>query len=379
MDFDLNEEQRLLQESVNSLIEREYPFEKRSEYAAQERGWSEAIWNRFADQGLLALPFDEKDGGIGGTSIETMIVMEGLGRALILEPYLSTVVICGNILKLGASEKQRTRYLPPLMSGKEVFSFAFQEANSRYDFAAIETSAKRYGDGWSIHGAKSTVLHGDTADHFLITARTDASPEAVAVFIVPRNAAGVTIERSLTQDGIRAADVIFDRVSVDSDAIIGDAKGALPLVERVADYARAALCAEAVGAMDESIKMTVAYMKARKQFGVPIGTFQALQHRAADMYVAYEQAKSMAIYATMACEMSDPEARSVAIGSAKAQIARSARFIGQQSIQIHGGIGMTQEYKVGHYFKRLTMIELAFGDADFHIRRISQRGGVREN
>lgn len=379
MDFDFSEEQRLLQDSVNSLIDKEYPFEKRSEYSVQERGWSETIWRRFAEQGLLALPFEERDGGIGGTPVETMIVMEGLGRALVLEPYLSTVVICGNILKLGASEKQRMRYLPPLMRGEEVFSFAFQEVNSRYDFAAIETSAKRCGDGWSIHGAKSTVLHGDTADHFLVTARTDARPEAVAIFVVPKDAAGVTIERSLTQDGIRAADVIFDQVAVSAGAIIGDTEGALPLIERVADYARAALCAEAVGAMDESIKMTVAYMKARKQFGVPIGTFQALQHRAADMYVAYEQARSMAIYATMACDMADSEARSIAIGSAKAQISRSARFIGQQSIQIHGGIGMTQEYKVGHYFKRLTVIESAFGDADFHIRRVSQRGGVREN
>lgn len=379
MNFDLNEEQRLLQASVNGLIEKDYGFEKRNAYRQEECGWSRKMWLRFAEQGLLSLPFDEEDGGIGGTAVETMIVMEALGRALIVEPYLSTVVICGGFLKFGGTREQRARYLSPLMQGTETFSFAYQEKNSRYDFAAIETSARRTGEGWYIHGAKSIVLHGDTADHFIVTARTGEETGAVGIFLVPRKAAGVSISGFVTQDGVRAADVLFNHVAIGADAVIGNPDGALDLIEKIADHARMALCAEAIGAMDESIKMTVDYMKARKQFGVPIGTFQALQHRAADMYVAYEQARSMAIYAAMACEMQDSEARSIAVASAKAQIARSARFIGQQSIQIHGGIGMTQEYKVGHYFKRLTMIESAFGDADFLIRRVSRHGGVREN
>lgn len=379
MNFDLNEEQRLLQASVNGLLEKDYGFERRNAYRQESGGWSRKIWRQFAEQGLLSLPFNEEDGGIGGTAVETMIVMEALGRALIVEPYLSTVVICGGFLKFGGTPEQRVRYLPPLMQGTEIFSFAHQEKNSRYDFAAIDTRARRTDDGWYVHGTKSIVLHGDTADHFIVTARTAPERDAVGIFLVPCNAAGVSVNGFVTQDGIRAADVAFNHVAVGPDAAVGNPSGALDLIEKVVDHARMALCAEAVGAMDESIKITVEYMRARKQFGVPIGTFQALQHRAADMYVAYEQARSMAIYAAMACEMQDSEARSIAVASAKAQIARSARFIGQQSIQIHGGIGMTEEYKVGHYFKRLTMIESAFGDADFLIRRVSQHGGVREN
>jgi pimeloyl-CoA dehydrogenase small subunit len=379
MDFDLSEEQRLLKESVDGLLGDAYDFDSRKKYMKEPGGWSKSIWGRFAEQGLLGLPFAEDDGGFGAGAVETMIVMEALGRALVIEPYLATVVIGGGLLRHGGSSAQKEAHIPSIIDGSKTFAFAQLEKNSRYDLADVATSAKKKGEGWVIDGEKFVVLNGEAADTLIVTARTKGGQRdagGIGVFLAPANAKGVTKKAYPTQDGLHAADITFTGVEVGSDAVIGDPENALPLIERVVDEARTALCSEAVGLMDESLKATVEYLKTRKQFGVPIGSFQTLQHRAADMFVALEQARSMSMFATMACDFEDAKERATAVAAAKVQIGKSGKFVGQQSIQLHGGIGMTMEAKIGHYFKRLTMIENTFGDTEYHLRRVTANGGL---
>lgn len=377
MDFNLSEEQRLLKESVDGLLTDVYAFEQRKKYSKEKGGWSRLIWSRFAEQGLHGLPFVEADGGFGGGGVETMIVMEAFGRALVVEPYLATVVIGGGFLRRGGSNAQKAAHLPGIIDGSKTFGFAQLEKNSRYNLNDVTTSAKKSRDGWVIDGEKFVVLNGENADTLIVTVRIKGAQRdrgGIAVLLVPSDARGISKKSYPTQDGLRAVDMSFTRVEVGSSAAIGDPENALPLIERVIDDARTALCAEAVGLMDESLGITVDYMKTRKQFGVPICSFQSLQHRAADMFVALEQARSMAMYATMASDIDNVAERATAVAAAKVQIGRSGKFVGQQSIQLHGGIGMTMAAKIGHYFKRLTMIENTFGDADYHLRRVSETG-----
>jgi pimeloyl-CoA dehydrogenase small subunit len=379
MDFDLSEEQRLLKESVDGLLGDAYDFDSRKKYMKEKAGWSKAIWSKFAEQGLLGLPFPEDDGGFGAGAVETMIVMEALGKALVLEPYLATVVIGGGFLRHGGSAAQKAAHIPGIIEGSKTFAFAQLEKNSRYDLQDVATSAKKKGGAYVIDGEKFVVLNGEAADTLIVTARTAGGQRdaaGVGVFLVPGNAKGVAKKGYPTQDGLHAADITFTGVEVGADAVIGDAENALALIERVVDEARTAMCAEAVGLMDETLKETVEYLKTRKQFGVPIGSFQTLQHRAADMFVAVEQARSMSMFATMASDFEDAKERATAVAAAKVQVGKSAKFVGQQSIQLHGGIGMTMEAKIGHYFKRLTMIENSFGDTDYHLRRVTEGGGL---
>ncbi|QOZ22999.1 pimeloyl-CoA dehydrogenase small subunit [Bradyrhizobium sp. CCBAU 51753] len=379
MDFDLSEEQRLLKESVDGLLTDAYDFDARKKYMQEKGGWSKTLWGKLAEQGLLGLPFAEADGGFGAGAVETMIVMEALGKALVVEPYLATVVIAGGFLRHGGSAAQKAKYIPGIIDGSQTFGFAQLEKNSRYDLHDVVTTAKKKGDGWVIDGEKFVVLNGENADVLVVTARTKGGQRdktGIGVFLVPADAKGVTKKGYPTQDGLHAADITFTNVEVGADAAIGDPGNGLPLIERVADEARTALCAEAVGAMDESLKETVEYIKTRKQFGVAIGSFQSLQHRAADMFVALEQARSMSMFATMASDFDDAKERSSAVAAAKVQVGKSLKFVGQQSIQLHGGIGMTMEAKIGHYFKRLTMIENTLGDTDYHLRRVSEGGGL---
>lgn len=379
MDFDLSEEQRLLKDSVEGLLNDAYDFEKRKTYIAEKKGWSGDIWKKFADQGLLGLPFSEADGGFGGGAIETMIVMEAMGKALVVEPYLATVVLGGGFLRHGANEAQRQAHIPAIADGSKTFAFAQLEKNSRYDLADVSTTAKKKGDGWVIDGAKYVVLHGGSADTLVVTARTKGGQrdrDGIGVFLVPANANGVRIRNYPTQDGLRAADITFEGVEVGADSVLGDPEKGIDLVERVVDEARIALCSEAVGAMDESLKTAIEYLKTRQQFGVTIGSFQSLQHRGSDMFVALEQARGITMYGTMAVNFENASERSTAIAATKVQVGRSGKYIGQQSIQLHGGVGMTMEYKIGHYFKRITMIESMFGDADFHLKRIAAQGGL---
>jgi pimeloyl-CoA dehydrogenase small subunit len=382
MDFDLSEEQRLLKDSVEGLLADSYDFEQRKKHSAAKKGWSDEVWKKFAEQGLLGLPFAEADGGFGAGAIETMIVMEAMGKSLVVEPYLATVVLGGGFLRHGGSDAQRQALIPSIIDGSKTLSFAQLEKNSRYDLGDVSTTAKKKGSGYVISGEKFVVANGDSADSFIVTARTKGGQRdaaGVGVFLVPANAKGVRAKGYPTQDGLRAANVTFEQVEVGADAVLGDPENGLPLVERVVDEARIALCSEAVGAMDESLKVTIEYLKTRQQFGQNIGKFQVLQHRGSDMFVALEQARGITMYGTMAVSYDDANERSTAIAATKVQVGRSLKYIGQHSIQLHGGVGMTMEYKIGHYFKRLTMIESTFGDADHHLRRIAAQGGLFKN
>jgi pimeloyl-CoA dehydrogenase small subunit len=379
MDFDLSDEQRLLKDSIDRLMAAEYGFDKRKVYAASPEGSSGDLWAKYAELGLLALPFAEADGGIGGGATEIMIVMEALGRALALEPYLATVVLGGGVLREGGSAEQKARIVPGVASGETRLALAIQEKQSRYDLADVQTAARRDGGDWVLDGEKGVVIGGDSADRIFVTARTGGARRdrgGIGVFMVDASAPGVSRRGYVTQDGQRAAQLNFAGLRVAAGDVIGDPANGLPLVERVVDETIAALCAEAVGVMSMMHATTLDYLKTRKQFGLTIGSFQAIQHRAADMFVALEQARSMAMYATMMASEANARERSRAMSAAKVQIGRSGRQIGQEAVQMHGGIGMTMEYSVGHAFKRMTMIDKMYGDADYHLTRLAGLGGL---
>jgi pimeloyl-CoA dehydrogenase small subunit len=381
MDFDLTEEQRLLQESVGKLIADEYDFEKRKAYARETAGYSEARWAQYAELGLLGLPFSESLGGSSGTPVETMIVMEAFGRGLVLEPYLATVILAGSLLRLGGSAAQQQALIPSITEGKLRLAFAHGERQSRYDLFDVAATARAAGGGYVLNGQKGVVLHGDSTNRLIVSARTAGAQrdaEGISLFLVDARADGVSIQGYPTVDGLRAAEIGFHDVKLDADALLGVKDRGLPVISRAIDIATAAVCAEAVGAMTALHELTVEYLKTRKQFGVPIGSFQALQHRAVDMLVALEQARSMAYLATMMAESDDAPDRRRMISAAKVQVGRSARFVGQQAIQLHGGIGMTAEYKAGHYFKRISMIDTLFGDADHHLAIVASAGGLTD-
>jgi pimeloyl-CoA dehydrogenase small subunit len=375
MDFDLNEEQRLLADNVARLTKDRYGFESRKAYRAAPLGFSEELWRRYAELGLLGVPFAEEDGGFGGGAVETMLIMEAFGRALVLEPYLATVVLAGGLVKRGASAEQRAALIPQIASGDLRLAFAHSERQSGWDLFDVASSARKDGAGYKLNGEKGLVLHGDSAHKLVVSARSAGARRdrgGVGLFLVDASAPGLARRGYATQDGQRAAEITLTDVRVEAHDVIGDPESAAPAIERVVDEAIAALCAEAVGTMSEALEITVDYLKTRKQFGVPIGSFQALQHRAADMVVAVEQARSMMMLATMTAGDDDAGPRARAISAAKAQIGRSARFVGQQATQLHGGIAMTYEYKLGHLFKRMTMIDMTFGDMDAHLRRLSE-------
>jgi pimeloyl-CoA dehydrogenase small subunit len=379
MDFDLSEEQRLLRDSVSRMIADAYTFERRKTYAKEPTGYSLERWAQYAELGLLGLPFAEEDGGIGGTPVETMIVMEAFGSGLVLEPYLATVVLGGGLLRFGGSAAQRQALIPEIASGRLRLAFAYTERQSRYDLADVATTARLDGGFFVLDGHKGVVLHGDSADRIIVSARTaggQREAQGISLFLVDRQAAGVAMQGYPTVDGLRAAEITLHHVKVGPDALIGEKDHALPLIERAVDAGIAAVASEAVGAMTVMHALTIDYLKTRKQFGVPIGSFQALQHRAVDMLVALEQARSMAILATMLADADDAAERRRTMSAAKVQIGRSGRIVGQQAIQLHGGIGMTMEYQVGHYFKRVSMIDTLFGDADHHLGLVARAGGL---
>ena len=380
MDFDLTDEQRLLKDSVERLIADHYAFEQRKKYMAEPAGWSTAVWNQYAELGLLGLPFEETLGGFGGGAVETMIVMEAFGRGLVLEPYFATVILGGGLLRRAGSEALRAALVPQIVAGNLKLAFAHVERQSRYDLADVATTARKDGDGYVLDGAKSVVLHGDCADKLLVTARVSGARrdhDGIGLFLVDADAAGVTRRGYPTQDGLRAAELTLSGVRVAADAALSD--NALPAIEHVVDEAIAALCAEAVGTMQAMHETTLEYLKTRQQFGRPIGSFQVLQHRSVDMLVALEQARSMAMFAAVMAGEEDATERRRAIAAAKVQIGRSGKHIGQEAIQLHGGIGMTMEYSVGHYFKRMTMIDMLFGDADVHLATLARVGGLFGN
>ncbi|MGY4408235.1 acyl-CoA dehydrogenase family protein [Bradyrhizobium sp. USDA 3315] len=379
MDLNLSEEQRLLKDGVERLMREHYSFEDRRKYQAGKSGFSEAMWARYAELGLLGLPFSEADGGLGAGAVETMIVMEAFGKALILEPYFATVVLAGGILRHGANEAQKANLVPAITEGRIKLAFAYAEPQSRYDLFDVETRAKRDGEGWVLNGTKGLVLHGDVADKIIVSARTAGvvrERDGIGLFLVDAHAPGLIRRAYPTQDGLRAVELTLQNVRIAAADVIGDPAGGFPIISRVSDEAVAALCAETVGCFAEMHAITVNYLKTRKQFGTTIGSFQVLQHRAVDMFVELEQSRSMALYATMMAGECDVTERERAISAAKAQIGQSSKALGRQAIQLHGGIGMTMEYSIGHYFKHVTMIDTWFGDIDHHLQRLASLGGL---
>lgn len=377
MDFDLTDDQRLLKDSVGRLIADHYTFEKRKTYMREPAGFSAAMWDQIAELGLLGLPFPETLGGFGGGAIETAIVMEAFGRGLVLEPYFATVILGGGLLRRFAPEGVLGGLAPRIAAGKMRLAFAHVERQSRYDLFDVTTTARRDGPAWVLDGAKSVVIHGGAADQLLVTARIGGEQrarEGVGLFLVDAASPGVHRRGYATQDGLRAAEVTLAGVRVGPETLLSD--NAVPGLEHVVDEAIAALCAEAVGTMQAMHDLTLEYLKTRKQFGRAIGSFQVLQHRSVDMLVELEQARSMALFAAVMAGEPNPVERRKAIAAAKVQIGRSGRHIGQEAIQLHGGIGMTMEYAVGHYFKRMTVIDQLFGDADTHLASLARHGGL---
>ena len=371
MDFNFTDEQKMLRDSVARYLQGAYDIDARRKITKSDAGYSAEAWATFAELGLLMAPFSEEDGGLGGGPLETLVVMEEFGRALVVEPYIPTVVCAGGFLKHGGSAAQKEEHLAPIIAGERLFAFAWAEKQARYDLFDVETSAKPDGAGWVLNGQKSVVIGAPWASHLIVTARTGGSRRdagGIGVFIVAKDAKGVTTRDYPTVDGLRASEVYLENVSVGADALIGDAGGGLPLVEQIVDEAIAALCAESIGAMKSLHDATVEYSKTRKQFGVPIGKFQVLQHRMVDMFMAYEQSVSMTYMVTLRLGEDAVERRKAA-SAAKVQIGKAGRLIGQDAVQIHGGMGMTDELAVGHYFKRLTMIDSTFGNVDYHLRR----------
>jgi len=382
MDFEFSDEQRLLKDSVDKLIGHAYDdLALRKKTQQTEHGYSEELWAKYAELGLLALPFSEEEGGFGGGTAETMIVMEAIGRGLALEPFFASIILGGNLIRLGANADMRGKLIPAIADGSARLAFAHTERQARYDLHDVTTMARRTSNGYTLEGDKSVVLHGDSATHLIVSARTAGTHRernGITLFLLDAATPGLSRRGFATQDGQRAAAISLGRVEVLESAIIGTLNEGADLVERVTDIAIAALTAEAVGAMAALHELTLDYLKTRKQFGVTIGSFQVLQHRAVDMFTALETARSMEYFAAMMADSDDARARRAAISAAKVQINNSAHFLGQAAIQMHGGIGITMEYRSGHYFKRLTMIENTLGDTDHHMRLIDKAGGLLE-
>jgi alkylation response protein AidB-like acyl-CoA dehydrogenase len=371
MDFSFTEEQSMLRDTVASYLADNYGFDQRRAALGREPFWRPDVWSAFADElGILGAAFPEALGGLGGGYTENMVVMEELGKALVVEPYLGTVVIGGGFLKHGAPAGAE-EMIGQIIAGKAIFAFAYAEPQGRYNIRDLKTTARKDGAGYVLNGHKAVVVGAPYATHLVVTARTGGGQRdagGISVFIVPKSAKGVTTRDDPTVDGFRASEVYFENVALGAEARIGGEGEALPLVEKVMDEAIAATCAEACGVLRRLQEGTVEYTKQRKQFGVPISSFQVLQHRMVDMFIQLEQSISMTYMATIRLSDSDAE-RAKAASAAKVQIGKACKFVGQNAIQLHGGMGMTDEMAIGHYFKRATMIEGLFGSTDHHLAR----------
>ena len=376
MDFDPTEDQRLLAESVARLLADRYAFEQRKAILKTPEGWSAELWARYAELGLLGLPIAEEHGGFGGGAVDVMLLMQAFGRHLVLEPYLASVVLGGTAVRLAGSAEQQAEILPGVAAGTVKLAFAHAERQARYDLTDVLTTAAPRDGGFVLEGAKSVVLHGDAADRLVVSARTAGSrdeAEGISLFLVDGDAPGVARRGYALRDGTRAAEISLSGVRVPASALLGERDGGLPVAERVVEAGIAATAAEVVGAMEAMQAMTLDYLKTRQQFGRPIGDNQALQHRAAEMMVALEQGRSMAMLAAMMVEEPDAAERARNISMAKVGVGQAGRFVSQNAIQLHGGIGMTEEYAVGHFFRRVMVIEHMFGDAAHHLDRLADQ------
>jgi alkylation response protein AidB-like acyl-CoA dehydrogenase len=374
MNFELSEEQTLLAETIKRFVATHYNFDARAKIMASPAGHSEDVWAAIAEMGLLGLPFDEAHGGVGGTTVDVMLVMEAIGEGLLVEPYLATVGLGGRFVARAGTKAQHDRILPALVQGKHAMAFAHTETGARYDLRQVGLRARRSGQGWTLDGDKRMVLHGGQADTLVVSARTaggDRDAAGITLLLVPRTAPGVSVKESRTLDNLRTADIRFTNVTVGPEARLGREGEGYPVIEEVVDYATALLCAEAVGAIRYANEATLEYLKTRRQFGVPIGSFQALQHRMVEMMISYEQARSMACLACVKVDTADAAERRRVISAAKIKIADACRHVSQEAVQLHGGMGMTEELKISHTFRRLTMLAQAFGDAEHHLERFA--------
>lgn len=374
MDFGLSEEQKMLKDGAERYLRESYDYESRRRLVASPEGFSRAHWNRFAELGWLSLPFAEENGGLGGGAVDVMLLMEAMGRHLVLEPYLSSILLAGRLLESAGNAEQKSARLSPLMTGEAIATFAAAEPESRHDLAATATEAVIHGAGYRLNGHKSFVLHGAAADFLILLARSSGRPGdsyGLSLFLVDAAAKGVEIKGYRTMDGSRAADIALRDVTVGRDALLGHEDGALPFVEETVDRAIAALAAESVGVLSAAFEGTLSYMRERKQFGMPLAAFQVIQHRLADMQIALEQVRSLAAVANIRCDGPDALARARAVSAAKAELVRSGGFIAAQAVQLHGGMGMSDELNIGALFKRQQAIQILFGDRAFHIRRFA--------
>ncbi|ARN19271.1 acyl-CoA dehydrogenase family protein [Piscinibacter gummiphilus] len=376
MDFNFSEEQLQLQDAITRFVQGDYDFEHHRKVVASADGWDRKAWQGLADLGVLAMIVPEDQGGLGYGPIETQLALQATGPALLAEPLLTSGVIATALVRDFAQEPVRSELLGELATGGRILVLAHQEAKARGDVAVVDTTAKADGDGVVLNGAKAVIYHAAAADELLVSAREG---DGVSLFRVAKDTAGLTLRSYATIDGQRAAEVLLSNVKVPASARLGAAGQALPAIERALDIGLAAVTAEAVGIMEATVNATGEYLKTRQQFGQPIGRFQALQHRMADMLLHLEQARSMSYLAAMDCQNPDDDARRKTLSAAKVTIGQACRFIAQQSVQLHGGMGMTDELNVSHWFKRLLAIELSFGDTDLHLERfakLSQRAAL---
>lgn len=372
MDFKLSEEQQMLQDTVARLVRGEYSFEKRLEFSESELGFSNDFWNQLSELGLTAVPFPEELGGFGGTGVEVQTVMTELGRGLCLEPYLQSIILGGGLISQAGNDSQKEQWLGSIAAGELKVAVGLQEPQSRYDLNNVETRAEKSGEGYTLNGRKAVVIGGHCAGLLVVSARTSGDStdsSGISLFAIDPDTAGVERRTYSTIDGAKGCDLILNNVKVGADALLGTEGQAADVIEYQAGRAIAALCAEAVGCMEEANNLTLEYLKQRKQFGVPIGKFQVLQHRMVDQMSELEQARSMAILAASVADEEQSDERRRTLAAAKNVINRSGQFISEKGIQSHGGIGMTWEYSFAHYAKRLVMIGHQLGDDDYHLER----------
>jgi pimeloyl-CoA dehydrogenase small subunit len=378
MDFEPSDDQRLLVESVTRMLSDTYSFAQRKTYTALPEGYSTAVWSQFAEQGLLGLPFAEEYGGFGGTAQEVMLVMQAFGRVLVLEPFFPTVVLAGTAINSAGTADQKSTLLPAIAEGSLKLAFAHGERQARYDLTDVVTTAKRNGSGWLLDGSKTVVSHGEAADKIIVSARTGGDrhdADGLTLFLVDAKASGLARRGYVSRDDTRAADIALSNVSVSDADVLGEVGKGLPIIQRVVDAGIAATAGETVGAMEAMNEMTLEYSKTRVQFGNPIGSYQVVQHRLADMFMAQEQGRSMAILATMSVDNPDQVSRDHDIAMAKVGIGQAGRYVSQSAVQMHGGIGMTEEYAVGHYFRRCMVIERLFGDPAYYLNKLAAEVG----
>ncbi len=373
MNFELSEEQKMIQQSVERFVQENYDLPKRVELSSQDPGYSKDYWNSMAELGWLGLPFNEEDGGFGGNQIDTLVIMEQFGKGLVLEPFLANIVLGGGAIQVGGSEELKQEMLSSLIEGSKQLALAYAEQQSRFDLEDVATSARQEGDKYIINGQKSMVLNAESSDHIVVVTRTNGGQvdeEGITLFLVDSDSKGLERNNFPTVDGLRASEITFDNVEVNPERMIGDLDKGFSILRTITNNAILALCAEAVGAMEVLYKDTVEYTQQREQFDHPLSDFQVLQHRMVDMFMEYEQCKSLLFRATMET-IQDPTKAQRTIHALKHLIGKSGIFVGENAVQLHGGMGVTEELRVGHFFKRLLVIDSQFGNADYHLDKFT--------